>query len=145
MKCKAEDFRLFFMCCFKRFRVFGPIFPKFPQSRVVGSSQKSIRKKPARRIQNNRENINWYSCYGLNKAGQCHLFLVFFIILLSWPEWFRCCFVTRCNILSKITQKLAQTEAQPNTVTFFPKKVFENLSCWWAICDQTLFYTSLDI
>ena len=57
----------------------------FPSDRAVGSSPKSIRKKPARQIQKNLKNIIWYSSYVSSKTGQCDTFLVFFIIFLSWP------------------------------------------------------------
>ena len=50
-------------------------------NRAVGRSPKCIRKSPARRIQKNLRNINWYSCYELFKAGKIHTILVSFMIL----------------------------------------------------------------
>ena len=49
--------------------------------RAVGRSPKCIRKNPARWIQKNLRNINWYSCYELFKTSKFHTFLVSFMIL----------------------------------------------------------------
>ena len=57
----------------------------------------------------------WKTLFITSKAGKCHTFLVSLIIPLSWQEWFRSCFVTRCKIFLKITHQTVLTEAQPNT------------------------------
>ena len=49
------------------------------------------------------------------------LFLVFFMILLSCPEWFRPGFATRYKIFLNITHQPALREARPNMALFFFK------------------------
>ena len=87
--------------------------------RAVGRSPKCIRKNPARRIQKNLRNINWYSCYELFKTGKFHTFLVSFIILASCPERSRSCFAARYKIFWNITHQSALREARPNMAPFF--------------------------
>ena len=52
---------------------------------AVKSLPKCTRKKPARWIQKNLNNIIWYSSYESGETGKCNTFLVSFIIPLSWP------------------------------------------------------------
>ena len=75
--------------------------------RTVGRSPKCIRKNPARPIQKNLRNINWYSCYELFKTGKFHTFPVSLMILVSCPELSRYCFATRYKIFSNITHQPA--------------------------------------
>ena len=87
----------------------------------VGSSPKYIRKNPARRIKKDLKNIILYSRHESSKADECPTFLVSFITPLSWPEWFRPCFVTWCKIFSKITHQTTRRETRPKTAPFFIK------------------------
>ena len=62
---------------------------------VVGRSPKCVRKNSAKRIQKNLRNIYWY-------IQLLYTFLVFFMILVSCPEWPRSCFATQYKIFSNI-------------------------------------------
>ena len=75
-------------------------------------------------IQKNLKNFICYSCCESSKAGEYHTFLVSFVIILSWPEWFTSCFVTRCKMFSNITHQTALREARSNTPPFFSKVGF---------------------
>ena len=91
---------------------------------MVGRLPKCIRKNPARWIQKNLRNMNWYSCYELSKTGKFHTFLVSFMILVSYPEWSRSCFAMQYKMFSNITHQAAVREVRPSTAPFFFRACF---------------------
>ena len=94
--------------------------------KAVASSPKSIWINPARRIQNNLKNINWYSCHNQGKLLSA-IHWVSLIIPLSWPKWFRFCFIRRCMIFLKIFHQTKRTEADLTGYLFFLDQVLENI------------------